>query len=72
MLDKSLTSLGVYLVLGQIFNQTLCVTNFTELILVSVGNGQVNRSRHYMLDILLCLFMDNYIKNQRIKEGTKC
>ena len=47
--------LGVTLVLNKGFKQTLCFGYFTELILGSFGNGPVNKSRHYVLAILLGL-----------------
>ena len=47
--------LGVTLVLNKVFKQTLCFGYFTELILGSFGNGPVNKSRHYVLAILLGL-----------------
>ena len=67
-----MTGLGVHLALDQRFKKTLCVTYFTELILVSFGNVPVNKSIHYVFDILLGLFRDHYVILQRIKSGTIC
>ena len=64
MLANSLTWLGVHLVLDQLFNQTLCVCYFTELILGLFGNGPVNKIIHCVLAILLGLFRDHYATNQ--------
>ena len=58
MLADSLTSVLVSLVLDKWFNQTLCVSYFTELVLGSFGDGPVNKCRHYMLAILIGLLRD--------------
>ena len=63
---------GVYLALGQWFNQTLCVSHFNELILGSFGNIPVNKSRHYVLYILPGLLRYRYIMNHRIKAYNMC
>ena len=44
MLDNSLILIGVYSVLEQLFNQTLSVRYFTELIEGSVGNRPVKKA----------------------------
>ena len=61
MLDNSLTLLWIHMLLDQLFNQTLIVSYFTELILESFGNVPVNKIRHYVLAILLGLFRDCYV-----------
>ena len=62
-----MTWLGVYLVLWKWLYLTLCVRLFSELILGSFGDGQVNKSRHYALAILLVLLRDNYVTNKWIE-----
>ena len=56
VLANSMILAGVRLVLEKKFRQIIYVIFFTELLLRSLGNGPVNKIRHYMLDILLCLF----------------
>ena len=64
MLDNSLTLLEVHLVLDKLFQQTLHVSYFNEIILGSFGHGLVNKSIHYVLAILPSLFRDNSVQNQ--------
>ena len=45
MLAISLTLLGLYLVLDQLFKYTPCVIDFTELISGLFGNGPVNKNQ---------------------------
>ena len=63
---------GVHLVFDQWYKQTLYVGYFNELILGSFGNGQVNKIRQYVLDIILGLLRDHSVKTQRIKAYTIC
>ena len=64
VLANSLVFIGVTLVLYHLFNHTLCVRYFTELILGSFGNVTVNKIRHCVLAILLGLFRDHYVTSQ--------
>ena len=63
VLSNSLNLSGVHLVFDQWYKQTLYVSYFTQLVLGSFGNGQVNKIRQYVLAILLSLLRDNYVKN---------
>ena len=72
MLANSLTWLGVHSVFDQLFDQTVYVSYFTDTIYCSNGNEQVNKSRHYVLDIILDLLRGRSIKNQWIKSDTMC
>ena len=72
VLSNSLAWLRVNLVLGQLFNQTLCASYFTELISGSFGNVPVNKIRHYVLDILLYFLWNHSITNRWIKSDTMC
>ena len=47
----------------QVTYAEICVSYFSDLILGSFGNEPLNKSRHYVLLILLCLFRDNYVNN---------
>ena len=47
------------------FKQTLRVSYFTELVLGSFGNGPVNKTRHFVLDILLGLLRYHLIKTSK-------
>ena len=40
---------------GTVIKQTLHVSYFTEGISGSFGNGPVNKSKHYLLDIIIGL-----------------
>ena len=52
------------MVLDQRFKPTLCVSYFTELISGSFGNVPEEKSRHYVLAILLDVFRDYSITKQ--------
>ena len=72
VLENSLTWLWVHLIWDQWFENTQCVSYFTELVSGSFGNGTVNKNRRYVLDILMCLFRDHYVTNHWIKTDTMC
>ena len=50
----------------------MCVRYFSEMVLVSFGNGTVNKRRHCVLAILLGLFIDHSETNQKIKNDSIC
>ena len=72
VLADLLTWFGINLVMEKWFNQTLCVSYFTELILGSFGYGPVNKSRHYVLDNQPDLLGDHFVMNLWIKADTMC
>ena len=72
VLENSLTLLGINMLLGQCFMQTLCFSYFTELILGSFGNGTVNKSTQYVLETLKETIISHYVTNQKIKADTMC
>ena len=63
VLDNALTQFGEHLVFDQCFKQTLFVNYFTVIISVSNGNGTVNKSRQYVLAILIGLLRYHHITN---------
>ena len=69
---NSLNWSGLHAVFDHKFNQTLCVSYFTECISGSFGNGQVNKSRHNGFDIILGLLGDSSITDKQIKADTMC
>ena len=70
-LKNSLTWSGVPMVLDQWFNQTLGVSYFMEIVLVSFGGVKVNRIRDYVVDILLgCIWY--YFVTNKWKVENKC
>ena len=64
VLANSLTWLGVHLLFHQWFNQTLCVSYYTEMILGSNEIGPVNKIRQNELAILLDVFMNQSVMYQ--------
>ena len=72
VLADSLTWFGVHVLLDKWFKQTLCVSHLTELISGSFGNGPVDKSRHFLLALLLGLLGDQYITNKGIESDTMC
>ena len=68
MLDNSLTLLEVHLVLDKLFQQTLHVSYFNEIILGSFGHGLVNKSRHYVLANSLTLLGVHLVLFQWFKQ----
>ena len=72
MLATSLIWSGVHLVLNKLFNQTTRDSYFTEISLGSFGNVPVNKSRHYVLAILLGLLRDDYETKKWINVDTMC
>ena len=72
VLDGSMTWFRITVVLDQEFKKSLWFGYFNELNSGSFGNGQLNKSIHYVLDILIVLLWDSYITNQWIKSDTMC
>ena len=64
VLSNSLNLSGVHLVFDQWYKQTLYVSYSTEFILGSFGNGQANKTRLYVLAIILGLLRDHSVKTQ--------
>ena len=64
MLASSLTGSWVHLALDHLFNQALYFSYFTEMVLGSYDNGPVNKILHYVLPIILGLFMHQYLISQ--------
>ena len=54
----------MYLLLDQLFNKKLWVSYFTETILDSFYNEQVNENRHYLLAVLLGLLRDHSVMKE--------
>ena len=72
LLTTLLTWLGVHLVICQYFEQTLCVSYYTETILCSKHDGPLNKIWQYVLANLPSLLMDNSVMNHWIKTHNMC
>ena len=64
VLANYLTVLGIYLVSEKIYKQKIRVGYFTDIIKGSFGDVPDNQIRHYMLDTLIGLLIEHYIKKR--------
>ena len=56
----------------RLFNHTISVGYFTEMILGLFGNGLVNKTRHDVFPLFLGLFRDTSVTNRSIKVDNIC